>query len=125
MFTNTLKDINDRFGHANGNAALKLLAHALRTRSRRPGDLAARLSGDEFILLLSGNRYEESCRVAGELTVMEAGNDMPYQQLTASIGMVSTLPTMEHSSEMMLQRADDALYEAKRNGRAQAVCLEL
>lgn len=116
-----LKQINDTGGHEAGDAALKRLAQVLRSAARRPGDLAARLGGDEFILLLSGCDHGQAIKIARRLA---AGGDLAansQQSVTASIGLVSTIPSPNLTLELLLQQADQALYQAKRNGRAQAV----
>ena len=120
-----LKQINDTGGHEAGDAALKWLARTLRSRARRPGDLAARLGGDEFVLLLSGCDHEQATGIALHLA---AGGEPAAEcghTFTASIGLVSTLPSPDLNLELLLQQADQALYQAKRNGRAQAVARNL
>ncbi|HEB95628.1 MAG TPA: diguanylate cyclase [Sedimenticola thiotaurini] len=115
-----LKQINDSRGHEHGDATLKALAGALRALARRPGDLAARLGGDEFVLLLSDCSHDQGCRIARDLASGAAAQaDVPF---TASIGMITMVPDSDCTLEQLLQQADDALYQAKRGGRAQAVC---
>lgn len=117
-----LKQINDTRGHKEGDATLKRLAGALQSHARRPGDIAARLGGDEFVLLLSGCSHERACQIARRLAAGEDGSARKEATFTASVGLISTVPGPDCKLELLLQQADDALYHAKRNGRAQAVC---
>ncbi len=120
-----LKQINDLHGHDQGDATLKRLAAALGSRARRPGDLAARFGGDEFTLLLIGASDERACGLARELARLEDADGSLRTTITTSIGMVSVIPHRENSPEWLLKEADSALYQAKREGRARAVCRRL
>ncbi len=117
-----MKEINDSGGHASGDAALKQVAEALSRHARRPGDLAARLGGDEFVLILAGSKGEAACEVAEALVeeMKGAGNGV-----TVSIGAACVSPASESGQERLLRLADQALYEAKRQGRSRAVCRHL
>jgi diguanylate cyclase (GGDEF)-like protein len=90
--------------------------------ARRPRDLAARIGGEEFVLLLPGAGRKDAYRVAESLrravAVLDAGLDGP---VTVSIGVSSQVPVGSVGSESLLQRADEALYRAKREGRNRVV----
>ncbi len=120
-----LKAINDSAGHAGGDEALRRLAAALRPQARRPGDLAARLGGDEFALLLSGASPKRADQIARRLSqgfaTLPACGNLPARRLTASIGLVTAVPTPVTTHEDLISAADKALYEAKTGGRARAV----
>jgi diguanylate cyclase (GGDEF)-like protein len=96
-----------------------LIGHA-----RRPEDLAARIGGDEFALILGNTGQEMACQIA-ELILKEINNlKMTFgdsKQVTASIGLVSVVPHELHDEDFLLQEADKALYRAKSAGRNQVV----
>lgn len=110
-----LKSINDRFGHLAGDEAIIALAAALRT-SARTSDLAARLGGEEFCVLLP-ETGEAGAKAASEriLQVMQATR-CSFGQATASIG-IATLQGREADAGLLLLRSDHAMYKAKERGR--------
>ena len=112
------KLINDRHGHASGDQLLKEFAQRL-TESVRPTDVVARLSGDEFVVLLQDMHTDEPQFIARKII---AAVEKPFMLdghvmcVTASIGIATRMQGGESPSAMM-KRADEALYEAKRAGR--------
>ena len=110
------KRINDGHGHAAGDAVLVHLAQLLREQLRR-GDVAARLGGEEFAVLVPQTAphdavaLAERLRVALEHSQIDIGSG--FIQVTASLG----LSPLEGDAVGVLARADVALYEAKRSGR--------
>jgi diguanylate cyclase (GGDEF)-like protein len=114
------KQINDRFGHAEGDEALREVARCTREvlRSR---DVAGRIGGDEFAMLLpettAGEAMSVAARVATRLEEVHGGDQgVP---LSLSFGVV--LVREDENIADALHRADQALYEAKRQGRSRAV----
>jgi diguanylate cyclase len=112
------KKLNDSLGHAAGDQALKTLAQAVRERLR-PVDHLARFGGEEFVLLLPGTALDEAqqalTRLQRSLTAslfMHEGKDV---FVTFSAG-VTAWRTGE-ALAVALERADEALYEAKRTGK--------
>jgi diguanylate cyclase (GGDEF)-like protein/PAS domain S-box-containing protein len=118
------KSINDRFGHAVGDAALRHFAGILRTHLRA-GDVAGRIGGEEFAVLLGGADLDGACtvarriqdRIAREPLVSGAG----AVPLTVSIG-VTRMYADDPSVEAALSRSDTALYRAKKGGRNRIEC---
>ena len=115
-----LKQINDRLGHAAGNRAILALADAVR-EELRDTDFAARYGGDEFVVLLpqtneaQGAQFAE--RLRKRLAEVSAQAGLPVH---GSIGIAAVTGAQLRSpdaAEDLLQRADEALYEAKRSGR--------
>lgn len=113
------KKINDRFGHAVGDASLRHFADLLR-RQLRGFDCAGRLGGEEFAVLLPGacvtaaNNFAQRLRRAVEATPLPRNNgDIP---LTISLG-VAAIAAADDSGDSALMRADKALYQAKADGR--------
>ena len=111
------KSINDRFGHAVGDEALKVFA-ATASANMRATDVIGRLGGEEFAAILPGTVAEagivaDRMRVAFEAAgVVIAGHEMGA---TVSIGIATAIPPVQ--IDPLLARADAALYRAKHNGR--------
>jgi diguanylate cyclase (GGDEF)-like protein/PAS domain S-box-containing protein len=111
-----LKAINDSFGHAAGDAAIKLVALALKTVLRE-SDIVARWGGDEFVALIGegGEKAAEQIgqRLTGAIAALRPSSQM--YRVTASVGM-SPLEAETPLNEA-LEKADAALYESKRKSR--------
>ncbi|MCZ2496837.1 diguanylate cyclase [Xylophilus sp. Kf1] len=114
------KQINDHFGHAAGDLALRDVAR-LCSMVTRAEDLAGRIGGEEFCLLLPGIGSDAARSLAERLRVTMAEHpiDMGGRavRLTASLGVAEVRPG--DSLSLLLARADAALYAAKRGGRNQ------
>jgi diguanylate cyclase (GGDEF)-like protein len=116
------KEINDTFGHQHGDRLLQQLGPRLHT-VLRASDTVARLSGDEFAVLLPGAGVEEACAVAERLGTAVG---QPYSvegyvlEVSASIG-IAVAPEHGVDADAVLRRADIAMYVAKRPGLAYAV----
>jgi diguanylate cyclase (GGDEF)-like protein len=117
------KAINDRFGHAGGDLALRHLVTVIGGRTRR-SDLLGRLGGEEFAILLPCIPPHEAERMAERLVAHIAASPVAYGDrsisMTVSIGLTLATP-MDHSIEKIIARADDALYRAKEGGRNRVV----
>jgi two-component system cell cycle response regulator len=114
------KSVNDRFGHASGDRALRLIADSLRINTR-VFDSVARYGGEEFVVVMPGTGPEEAIGAAERLrTAVEKIEFSTLSNvripLTVSVGIACT-PGATGSPEVLLQAADTALYDAKRNGR--------
>jgi diguanylate cyclase (GGDEF)-like protein len=117
------KPVNDRLGHAQGDAVLRQVATLLR-RGSRAYDLAARLGGDEFALWLDGIAMDAARRRARQLIAdsaalkhLSASSDQP---LGMSIGIAMFDPARVEPVDSLLARADGALYAAKRRGKGRS-----
>src|SRR5689334_12383 len=119
----SFKDLNDSFGHDAGDDAIRRLSKVLREGTRGI-DLAARIGGEEFAVLLVETSKEGGCDVAERLRVAIKSLEIPQAgHITASFG-VAECPRDAQTANDILKAADVALYEAKRNGRDQVVALE-
>jgi diguanylate cyclase len=116
MDLDNLKQINDRHGHAAGDRALALIGATI-AASLRETDFAARIGGDEFVLLLP-DTGRDGARTAAEklraaVAAVQAGD---IGQISASLG-VAIMPDDATDAESLLREADAALYAAKEQGR--------
>lgn len=116
------KPYNDTYGHLAGDDCLRAIAAVLRDFARRPGDLAARYGGEEFVLVLSGLDAAQAStmaegvrqRIEG-LGLKHAGS--PLDRVTASLGIATLVPIAATTPALLVEMADQALYQAKRSGR--------
>lgn len=120
------KQVNDRHGHLVGDDALKAVADCLSCGVEGPGAMVTRFGGEEFCVLLPyanavvAQRIAERLRkVVQDQVVMSRGHVL---RLTVSIGCFSAIPQMGQLPEEWLERADLALYDAKRQGRNRVCC---
>ncbi len=117
------KNFNDVNGHSAGDEALRQVA-ALLEASVRPGDLVYRYGGEEFCVLLPGATAEEAklvaerARTAIETAPIPGRENQPSGRVTISVGVSDSAFGVPSS---LVERADAALYEAKRSGRNQVV----
>ena len=117
------KEINDRFGHAGGDRALEAVAEMLQ-RTKRRCDVAARLGGEEFALILPDAEGAEAV-IAAERMRREVGERSAEVGLGVTISFgIATFPEHGLASEDVMLAADRALYEAKRLGRNRTVVHE-
>jgi len=117
------KAFNDCYGHQAGDDCLRRVAAALSSAGRRPADLAARYGGEEFAMVLPGTVLDGAVDVAQAVSRVIGGLAIPHarsavdQNITLSQGVVSLIPEEEGASENLIQHADQALYQAKQQGR--------
>jgi diguanylate cyclase (GGDEF)-like protein len=111
------KGVNDRFGHAAGDAVLVAVADRLRA-SVRDADFVCRIGGDEFVILLPNITDGEAVAVARRIIsrVAEPFEFAPTARVGASIGLASA-PRDGMTADELLSAADRAMYEAKRRGK--------
>jgi two-component system, cell cycle response regulator len=118
------KSVNDTYGHDAGDNVLREFAQRFR-RNTRGIDLACRLGGEEFVIIMPDTDLARAIQVgerlratiAGEPFEVTAGNNLA---VTASVG-ISTLEHQDDTPEALFKRADNALYAAKREGRNRVV----
>jgi diguanylate cyclase (GGDEF)-like protein/PAS domain S-box-containing protein len=122
------KQFNDRFGHLVGDQALISVARALTAALNREGDLVARYGGEEFAVVLAGTDLSGAAAVAGRLVDSVHGvavRQAPDWNLSISVGTATWHPDAELiKSPILLGRADEALYAAKRSGKDRVVAYE-
>jgi diguanylate cyclase (GGDEF)-like protein len=123
------KQFNDRYGHGEGDEALKSIAQCIRTRLRRPTDTAFRIGGEEFAIILPETDLKGAGVVAEAVRHELRSLCIPHVDntpgvMTVSVGMACTGPTAEAPASLF-SRADAALYHAKENGRDRSCASEL
>jgi diguanylate cyclase (GGDEF)-like protein len=115
------KDVNDTFGHAAGDSVLRVIGDRLRAETRL-GDMACRLGGDEFLVLLpntalaAAHARAEYWRVTIEEAIRNSAGELGYSDTTISLG-VASFPQNGHTAHDVLAAADAAVYAAKAAGR--------
>ena len=117
------KNFNDTFGHAKGDECLKMVAKAVESALKRPGDFCARYGGEEFVVILPETSAEgayhvaENIRIAVEaLRIPVKANDVsPY--VTISLGVTTSDLESPIDPEQLTMFADEALYEGQGQGQ--------
>ena len=121
---------NDAYGHQQGDDCLKAVAGAVAAAVLRPADVAARYGGEEFALVLPHTPVEGAVRVAERILQNIRALGLEHRasrvgpHITASIGVACDIPerSRERGAAGLLHLADQALYQAKQQGRARVVC---
>lgn len=122
------KSYNDHYGHLRGDACLQQVAALIAASARRPTDLACRYGGEEFCLLYPETDGPTAQRLAEELRLRVEAARIPHasssisEWLSLSIGVASEWPSSDTATTELINRADQALYRAKRAGRN---CIEV
>ncbi|BAY38811.1 diguanylate cyclase with PAS/PAC and GAF sensors [Nostoc sp. NIES-2111] len=120
------KRYNDTYGHAAGDDCLRLVAAAFQQTVKRSTDLPARYGGEEFVVILPNTDTEGAWQVAQEihqavqqLNIPHSASDVkPY--VTLSIGIATVIPNSTLTPLNLIEAADQALYQAKAQGRDRA-----
>jgi len=122
------KKFNDTFGHDAGDFVLKMTG-ALLQHSVRKGEVASRYGGEEFLLVFPDTPMDSATRMAEEIRQKVESNRFQYEDLslgtvTLSLG-VACFPLHGQTEEDVIKAADNALYQAKRDGRNRVVAAML
>jgi diguanylate cyclase (GGDEF)-like protein len=125
------KAYNDYYGHQAGDECLRQVAWCLSRSARRPLDITARYGGEEFAVVLYDGRREhveeaaQSIRAGIEaLAIRHAGSPTKRKLLTVSIGAACIVPKPGRTHYGFIQLADEALYDAKEQGRNCVVIMD-
>ncbi len=128
MDLDNFKKINDKYGHMVGDIVLKHFASTLK-KQLRGYDILGRIGGEEFTALLPGVSEKEAYGIAQRLrnSVAESVVHILHYSIkyTVSIGITSVVPTQYTTIEQLYRVGDQALYQAKQNGRNQVVAANL
>ncbi|OKP89670.1 diguanylate cyclase [Paenibacillus sp. P3E] len=117
------KFVNDTYGHVTGDEVLKHVAGVI-VSSLRPDDVCHRYGGEEFVILLARTRPQEAFKVAERVRrALEQSKGPIPSQVTVSQG-IAHYPLHASEQEGLLKMADQALYQAKSNGRNRTMIAE-
>ncbi len=116
------KAYNDEFGHPAGDEALRIVGNVIR-ETLRGADVAARVGGEEFAILLPQTQADEAAVIAERLRRNVAETRFPHRPVTASIGIASCSAEL-CSVTAIGNAADKAVYEAKRTGRNRVISFD-
>ncbi|MDZ8259675.1 diguanylate cyclase domain-containing protein [Nostoc sp. ChiQUE01b] len=117
------KQYNDTYGHATGDDCLRFIAKAFKQSVKRSRDLVARYGGEEFVVILPDTDSDGAFCVAQEIHKALEQLNIPHaasavkHHVTLSIGIATVIPTPNMVSLDLIEAADQALYQAKANGR--------
>ena len=120
------KSVNDTYGHQHGDTVLQIIANILTQSLKRPGDLASRWGGEEFIILLPNTNMDASVSIAEKIRINIEKTEISYKYIstmsvTVSIGVNSEIPEQDSSIETFISNADKLLYTAKDSGRNRVI----
>ena len=120
------KQVNDTFGHSAGDAMLRSVGRQVTRAIRRPGDFAARLGGEEFVVILPSTGPAGATFMAERIRKAIAATHVATEDgrrvnATASIGVASSRIESSDPTDRLLREADGALYKAKGGGRNRVV----
>ncbi|CAK2592956.1 PAS domain S-box-containing protein/diguanylate cyclase (GGDEF)-like protein [Vibrio crassostreae] len=116
------KEVNDNYGHDAGDEILKEVSNRLLSQVRA-GDLVARLSGDEFVLIIKQTNKILLAKLAERLLEL-IGQEVNYKQRSLHVGAslgIHLVDGLERDIDVILKVADEAMYQAKRKGKGQFV----
>jgi len=116
------KDINDVHGHAAGDEVLRVVGERISSAIRRE-DVAARIGGDELLVILAGvHDLDEAVAIAESIrTVAAEPIALGGASVTATLSIGVTIAGADEDADALVARADEAMYEAKRSGRDRVV----
>jgi len=121
------KKINDNYGHIAGDMVLREIASTMKNSLKRTTDFIARYGGEEFIVILYDTDIQKAKVVCESLQSAIANMDhfeyhgVSIEKVSMSFGVCSTMPTIQNSHEELIKCSDDALYQAKEEGRDRIV----
>jgi diguanylate cyclase (GGDEF)-like protein len=115
---------NDTYGHQAGDLCLQKVAKAISNTVQRPADLVARYGGEEFVIILPNTHEKGALHIAETIRSQVKELAIPHEKsshqvVTLSLGVATLTPNPSITSEVLIQSADQALYQAKAQGRDQ------
>jgi two-component system chemotaxis family response regulator WspR len=123
----SFKQYNDTYGHLKGDEVLKTIATVMQQHFMRPTDLTARFGGEEFAVIMPATALsplpslgESLRRSVEDLCILHSASSVS-EYITVSIGGTSMIPQSTESFLLLIDLADEALYQAKKQGKNQVV----
>lgn len=116
------KDVNDERGHAAGDEVLRVIGERIASSIRRE-DVAARIGGDELLVILAGVHDLDEAMAVGESIRKAASEPISLDDgpVTTTLSIGVTIAGIDEDADALVARADEAMYEAKRSGRNRVV----
>ena len=114
---------NDTYGHLAGDDCLRQVAQTVNETLKRPADLVARYGGEEFAIILPNTSLTGSLQVAEQIRQAIYNLQLPHEVspgntvITLSLGVSSLIPPVDGEPQILIQKADRALYKAKTQGK--------
>jgi len=124
------KNFNDRYGHLAGDECLKDVAKAMKNSLNRPSDIVARYGGEEFVVVLPGSDKNGAAIIAEKIRSnvesLQIKNEGSAESdlITVSLGVYTIKPDENTTVASLISKADQALYQAKNEGRNRVVVVE-
>ena len=125
------KRYNDTHGHLGGDNCLKKVAQVMTKAIYRPADLVARYGGEEFAIILPNTANEGAKQVAQRILEGIRCLKIPHETseiqsyVTMSLGVATIIPRLDSDLKSLIDSADEALYQAKQQGRDRLVCAKV
>lgn len=121
------KGYNDTYGHLAGDQSLKTVGNILKDLVKRSGDAVGRFGGDEFVVMLFDTAEEGAMMIAEEIRSTIENTIIVYEDkktsVTASLGVATMVPNQDLNPTDLIKLADQAMYQAKENGRNKVAIL--
>ncbi|MDH5716558.1 MAG: diguanylate cyclase [Spirochaetia bacterium] len=120
---------NDTYGHQKGDLCLKKIAEVIEKMIKRPDDVKARYGGEEFVVIMPYTDSKGSKRIMEEIRKEILNLKIPHEKskvekyVSISIGVVTIVPGPETLKKDLLNKADEAMYKAKKEGRNRVVSI--
>lgn len=115
------KAVNDTYGHLAGDLCLKMVASTTCTAVKRISDLVCRYGGEEFVIILPDTDHQGAMSFAERIRCKIENLNIVFAhqtiKVTASLGVASFIPDSNKTTELLIELADKALYQAKNEGR--------
>lgn len=114
---------NDHYGHVAGDQCLIRVAQAINSKLTCPQDFLARYGGEEFVIVLPSKTIEEAIEIAESVRKSVLASEIIHEPscvsnfVSLSLGISSIIPNSHQVSELLINAADKALYQAKKRGR--------
>ena len=125
------KNYNDKYGHLEGDKALKKVSNTLKKSARRSNDIIARYGGEEFIVLFPNTSNKDAKKLAEQMRIsikkLKIINEVNEDKniLTISLGVATIFPLFADKIDDFINEADKQLYKSKNNGRNQVNSIKI
>ncbi len=119
------KKVNDQYGHLAGDAYLEKVAKELKSIFKRETDVVARYGGEEFVIIMPGESQDKVATMAENVRIKIENLTLNFQEqqirTTISLGIATYVPQPDDRKDVLISRADKALYQSKTSGRNKVI----